>query len=172
MLHWLERFKPLWDFLTAIGTIGLASVTVWLANRKPKTLLRVGAELANEGLILVVRILNYSDATPLLLRCELVGKEFGGIDIPIITGNLNGRPFGAIGVPRMMNGDRLQTWWDVADLVQRVIKALPAGTSKELLETAIRNSLLSCPTTTGESFRGPMPPPVQQALLRSISPTT
>jgi hypothetical protein len=33
ILHWLERFKPLWDFLTAIGTIGLAGVTVGLATR-------------------------------------------------------------------------------------------------------------------------------------------
>jgi hypothetical protein len=168
MLRWLEHFKPLWDFLTAIGTVGLAAVTVWLANRKPKLHLTVSAELANEGQTLLIRILNDGAAAPLPLRCDWVAKEFGRIDIPMFGGSLNGRPM-VMGIQRMTNGDTLDVSWAVDDLAQRAANALSADLGEASVKFAIQNSSLSCTTTTGESFRSPLSSAVQETLAARVN---
>jgi hypothetical protein len=52
VLHWLEHFKPLWDFLTAIGawlgaiaTFAAVVVSLWLATRSERVRLRGAAAI-------------------------------------------------------------------------------------------------------------------------------
>src|SRR5438552_9046932 len=48
----LEHFKPLWDFLTAIGTVGAVVVALLLALRKPKVRLSPGARMQGTTIVL------------------------------------------------------------------------------------------------------------------------
>jgi hypothetical protein len=81
-LRWLEEHKPLWDFLTAVGTVGLAAVTVWLANREAhKAQLSVGLRImigpgAKEPFpeYVVFRIVNNGS---LPLRITQIGWRWG-----------------------------------------------------------------------------------------------
>lgn len=50
-VHWLERFKPLWDFLVGIGTVGAVVVSLWLASRKPKAHLTLSVQIRGNDLI-------------------------------------------------------------------------------------------------------------------------
>jgi hypothetical protein len=170
MLHLLERLKPLWDFLTAIGTVGLAGLTVWLANRKPKPHLAVSVALDRGDLDIVILTVSDGETAPMLQKYELRSQElkFGRIDIPVGQVVVNSMQIG-MGVARLANGDWQQARCAVQDLGAGANATLPSDLTEEQVKTAVRNASIACVTTTGESFRAPLPSPVQQVLLRSIN---
>jgi hypothetical protein len=48
LLHLAERWKPIADWLTAVGTVSAVIVSLWLASRANKQRLRISAELVLE----------------------------------------------------------------------------------------------------------------------------
>src|SRR6266404_3398109 len=138
-LEWLARFKPLWDFLTAIGTVSLAALTVWLATRKPK--LRLAVSVGYNGQMLSIRIVNDGTATPVVQKCELLSDElkFGRIDIQETYRSLNSIAIG-VGVARLATGDVQEVYCILDDLGANASAALPADLSEERVESAVRNA--------------------------------
>jgi hypothetical protein len=158
--------------LTAVGTVGLAVVTVWLANRKPKLHLALAVGLARGGEMFVIRIVNDGVTSPVFHKCELLAKQFtfGRLDVPIQTMTLNGISFG-MGAYRLTSGDELQAWCRMDDLAVPASTALPPDLNREQVEAAARSFVIICATTTGESFSAPLPDDVQHILAGRINLT-
>jgi len=84
MLRWFEHFKPVWDFLTAFGTVGLAAVTVWLTTRPERQARREQIRRFKE---LRARMPDLFKAMAESLRSDATGwiREFVILSNPSIT---------------------------------------------------------------------------------------
>src|SRR5712671_5768409 len=84
VLDCLERFKPLWDFLTAIGTLGAVGVSLWFAVRRPKARFELVVAPTNEDRTVILTITNKGDTSELILgwywRAKCLGEP-GGIGL-------------------------------------------------------------------------------------------
>jgi len=72
-LSWLHDYKPLWDFLTAIGTVGAVVVSLYLASRQTKAHLTVSVEALQASehspMVAAWAIINDGKADQVVSRC-------------------------------------------------------------------------------------------------------
>lgn len=169
VLKWLEHFKPLWDFLTAVGTVGLAAVTFYLATRVAKVHLALTISLMNENQTIVVTVTNDAKAVPVLLKCVWRTREFefARVDYQIGMCQLNGHPTG-YGAQRLVNGDVLTIWAAVQEIARQADASLPKDLAPNQLDRLVRESSIAWATSTGDSFSMPLPPDVQTVLANRI----
>lgn len=172
LLEWLEHYKPLWDFLTAIGTVGLtglAVVTIYQSTRKPRIHLALKISLINNNETILVTVTNDAEATPVLLRYVWRTQESYCFqrDFSLCTFQINGQKAGNT-APRLTNGDVLTTWVGVTEIATAADNCLQRTLSQDNLNRLVRDSLFVCVTTSGDSFTTLLTPDVQRALVSRI----
>jgi hypothetical protein len=163
-LEWLEHLKPLWDFLTAVGSIGLAVVTAWLATRKPKMHLSVSTAMADDGDRVKITAINDGEAPAVFLKFSWRASGFKSGRIDLTRGDIwvNGTQPAAGGTARLVTGDIVTALYYKHVLAGVASEVLPEDLDG--LERTIGDSRFVCVTTTGESFETPPPQTVQKLL--------
>ena len=167
LLSWLHYHKPLWDFMTAVGTIGLASTTVWLATRKPRAKLDLSVvRVAADGAFFTIR--NAGDAVLVVAGCYWAAPCLQGRVDLVHAGLFNGAgPFPLLQC-RLTRGDTIEirlTLQEIADLVN---PHLPSEATAPAIAACLRESTLVCATTTGEQFQIAMPQEASEDLRRRV----
>jgi hypothetical protein len=158
LIEELGHLKPLWDFLTAIGTLGLAFVTFWLATRKPRAELilseiragnSVTVAIQNTGdVVLVVGRFFWSAVTP-RRQAELGFNQpgfclFNGIGpIPFLQA-------------RLSRGDTVEIRVSIEQLAEAINPHIPQEATAAEIADCLRSSHFGCVTTTGEQFQAPI----------------
>ena len=169
VLNWLAKFKPLWEFLTALGTVSAVVVSLYLASRKPKAHLTLSVELLKAGDhtpdVAAWTIVNDGEADQIILRWYWRAQctETGRIYLSAFC-ELNGR--GGYMLPQRIVKDDMLTGRDpltsIADLANPHISA---KATPEEIEKCFRGSKFGCVTTTGKLYETDMPQTLQTALL-------
>ena len=167
-MAWLESFNPLWDFLTAVGTVSAVAVSLWLATRKPKTHLALFVEL--RGASFVLTITNDGEAEVTVRRCDWRAKCMTGagrLELPQYPFQYNGQP--AQSIPRrVINGDILETWVSVKAIAEQANSVIPETATMEQIDHDIRKSCFVCVTTTGIDFSANLPVGMQDELIKQF----
>jgi hypothetical protein len=161
ILDWLERLKPLWNFLTALGTLLAVCVSLFLASRKPKAHLDITPQLSNNNV--VISIVNDGDADQTLSHCYWRTPSNPNRAFPFMIYTMNG--IAMMNVKRMQNSDVVQTWTPL-DAAATAINLFisDTATSKEI-EHCILKSKFGCATTVGKFYEKNLPKDLQKALL-------
>ena len=166
VLDWLDRLKPLWEFLTGIGTVALAVLTVYLANRKPKSRITVTVRLAREH-VAVVEMLNVGDALPVVRGWHWSSPRTGRIDLlAMVNLTIQARP---VPIPyRMERGDLIEGQVALEAIAQLADERLGPNATPEEVQVCVRESRFGCTTTVGQVFEVSLPPEVRTELARRI----
>ncbi len=169
ILTWLDRFKPLWEFLTGIGTVGAVCVSLWLALRRPKARLEVVAHSTNDDKALVLTITNVGDTAELVLswywRAKCLGK--GGIALKSYPVLLNGPV--ALPLPQRMQKFDVLTITEAIDAIATIAEqVIPKPMADADVDDAIAKSWFGCATSSGRLFETPTPDKVAKAIAGRI----
>ena len=152
----LEKWKPLWDFLTAIGTVGAVILSLFLAFGRLRTRYQIQAKLIeqkNERPQIIWEITNLGDVTPLLAYiywyCPCIPKH--RIPLPMAVGTVNG--LGPLSLPKpLQKYDTFSSWKIIDEFVQLINEHIPANWSIDRITLCIAKSRFGCTTNNGRSF--------------------
>ena len=167
VLDCLEHFKPLWDFLTAVGTVGAVVVALLLALRKPKVHLFPGARMQGTTIVLSATNKGSEPATVLGWEWRAACIEGGRVDLAAYPYSLNSLP-GLSAPQRLVKSDLLVTWVSVNALAEVANPRISAGLQAPAIEQAVRSSRFACLTTTGEVFEANLPESAQAPLMQRL----
>jgi hypothetical protein len=155
----LHEYKPLWDFMTAVGTIALALVTFFLATRKPKALLSLSVERSGPTIDVVIR--NTGEVVLVPARFYWTAPCINGqIDIGFAqpgVGLFNGAGPVPLLQNRLTRGDTVQMRTTVQQLAELSHPHISANAPAHGITACMRESRFVCVTTTGEHFEVPTP---------------
>jgi hypothetical protein len=168
--QWIQVSIAAGTWASAIATFSAVVVSLWLASRKPKGHLAVSVALQRGDLEILIRTVGKGAIQLMVEKYELLSPalKLGRIDILVEYAIANSQRI-QMGVARLTNGDWQEAYCSLHTLGSHANAALPADLTGDQLEATVRNSSILCVTTTGESFRAPLPVPVQRALVRSIN---
>jgi len=146
LLLWLQRWAPLWEFLTSVGTVAAVVVALLLASRKPRSNLVVSA-VVGQGKFF-----------------SWVGPGLRGGQFLSDFGLHNG--MGNVALPRQLTTGE---WFAVIGSFDELSNAIPPEV-KALAEIqdALRDSRFRCATTLGKVFEVSIPRAVSDALARHV----
>lgn len=162
----LDRFKPLWEFLTAVGTVLAVVISLWLATRKQRAHITVSAESKGDQYSLTAT--NDGDAGIIVMRCEWGADCISGsgrVHLPSYPFNLNNHV--AQSIPqRITKGDILNTWGSLKQIAEAANQQIPNTVAMSQVEASVRNSRFACVTTTEGAFTTALPAATQEELIR------
>jgi hypothetical protein len=148
---------PVSEFLTGVGTIALAILTVFLANRKPKDHIELSVTI-RQNQSLVVEMLNDGYTLPVIRtwywRAPCLGR--GRLELPAIADIV--RQQSIVPLPlRMERGDLLVGSVTAETIAQIADQRIEQNVTPEALRACMRGSRFGCATTTGSVFEIQLP---------------
>jgi len=163
LLLWLQRWAPLWEFLTSVGTVAAVVVALLLASRKPRSNLVVSA-VVGQGKFLQVKATNHAETPVWIGSFSWVGPGLRGGQFLSDFGLHNG--MGNVALPRQLTTGE---WFAVIGSFDELSNAIPPEV-KALAEIqdALRDSRFRCATTLGKVFEVSIPRAVSDALARHV----
>lgn len=167
ILDWLDRLKPLWDFLTGVGTVALAILTVYLANKKPKVGIKLSVRTVR-GDVAVVEILNAGEALPVVRGWHWSAPCVGRVDLlTIVNLTMRGR---SVDIPyRMEHGDVLVGEVSLQAIAQIAEGRIRSNATPREIEECVASSHFGCTTTIGGPFEAILPIEAQAQLGKSMN---
>ncbi len=174
VVEFLERTKPIWEFLTAVGTavgtVGAVIVSLWLALGERNVRLKLFAGITNEGKTVLLGITNRG-APALILHCYWRAPCLGdarAIGLPDYPCELNGAS--ALRLPqRLQKHDVLITWSALESLANQAHEVIPADIVGEGLEASLAESFFGCATSAGEEFEVAAPESIWKEIARRVT---
>lgn len=153
-LRWLEHSKPLWDFLTAVGTVGLAVVTFLLATRKPKAELTLSEIRSGTAVAVIIR--NTGDAMLTIARFYWTAAA-PGKQVELGFSQPGFGLFNGVGpIPflqaRLSRGDTVEVRVSVQQMAEAINPHIRDDATVSEIAESLRSSRFGCATTTGEQF--------------------
>ena len=167
ILDGLDRLKPLWEFLTGVGTVALAILTVYLANKKPKPRIRLTVRVVREH-VAIVEMLNAGETLPVVRGWYWSSPCAGRADLlSIVNLTTQGR---SVAIPyRMEHGDVLEGAVDLQAIAQLADGRISPDATRLEIEACIATSRFGCVTTIGDVFEVILPVEARAQLGRFIN---
>ena len=167
ILDWLDRLKPLWEFLTGVGTVALAVLTVYLANKSPKIRIKLTVRLVR-GQVAIVEMLNAGEALPVIRGWYWSAPCVGRVDL-LTMANLTMQNR-MVSIPcRMERGDVLEGSIDLKAIAQIAEGKISPDATPQEIEECISSSRFNCTTTIGGVFDVILPSEAQAQLGKFIN---
>ena len=171
---WLNNTRPVWEFLTAvgtaIGTVGAVIVSLWLALGARRVRFRLSAAVFNEGKTVLLEITSCG-APALVLRWFWRAPCFGSvrfIGLPDYPCEISGRA--ALKLPQRLQQDDVLVAWAALDwIAKQADNVIPKDIKGEGLEASLSESFFGCATSSGEEFEVAAPESAWKEIARRVT---